>query len=401
MTVINRALHKAYKRRAESEPARELKRPSSATDTGSASESKTPTVSGWASKLREPIRPLSRPTVSIEAALATVAPAIMPHALPEGAIIRVDAAHMPIDSSSDSANESPSIKAQSITEPALPAVENHSDVPRQAEPAVQVESVAQSESTVNPEPALPPDHAVPTELPGQSELSAQWSWPPIVQRLLTCPAAKDLRDLAVQLRELAAGNDLRCVAFSGPGRNAGRTSLVLTLASVLIADKTTRVAIVDADFSHPHAAQLISLHPAEGLEEAIANLAVDDQVVTTLIENRLAIVPLAKPLAAESIDNRRIGTLQTFMRSLRRQFDLVLIDAGPWETANLPLVLECRAVDAVVCVCRTNATHEETAGAANFLQPGVEWLGTIETFAPPKEKVHVNEPPKERLRQTA
>ncbi|HEY2252791.1 MAG TPA: hypothetical protein VGH74_17080 [Planctomycetaceae bacterium] len=202
-----------------------------------------------------------------------------------------------------------------------------------------------------------------------------------MQSLLTCTAAAELCDLAVQLRSLAADNDLRCVAFSGPGRKAGRTSLVLTLASVLIADKATRVAIVDADFGHPHAAELISLNPAEGLDDLISNPATDHQTVTTLIDGRLSIVPLVKPIAAEAIDHRSIGTLQTFLRSLRREYDLVLIDAGPWETAQMPPVLECRAVDAVVCICQAKSSRDESADAANFRQPGVEWLGVVETFS--------------------
>ena len=323
MTIINRALDKAYKRRAESEPAPELKRPDSAS------------VSGWASKLREPIRPPVRPvSESVVSDFLVSEPfpeldrqvAGIEAVSPAGATIRIDGGHAA------------------------------------AEAPVPLTTTPVAEATATP-----------------LERTEQWSWPPIVQRLLTCPAATELRDLAVQLRALAAGNDLRCVAFSGPGRNVGRTSLVLTLASVLIADKSTRVAIVDADFNHPDAAQMISLQPATGLEEAINNPAASG-VVTTLIAGRLAIVPLAKPVAADAIDHRRIGTLQTFLRSLRREYDVVLIDAGPWEPAHPPLLLECRAVDAVVCVCRASASREEPADERNFRQPGVEWLGVVETF---------------------
>ncbi len=345
MTVINRALDKAYKRRAQSQPAPEPTQSSSATSAEPAKDVASDTVSGWASKLRDPIRPLNRPVVAIESALTISEPAILPHASMEGAIIRVDAAH-----------------SSSVTPQELPARETPTP-----------------EMTVLPVADEPAEPAVP------SEPTQQWSWPPIVQRLLTCPAATELRDLAVQLRSLAADNDLRCIAFSGPGRKAGRTSLVLTLASVLIADKKTRVAIVDADFTHPDAASFISLDPAEGLEEVINNPGADQKAVTTLIEDRLAIVPLAGPVGLETIDNRCIGTLQVFLRSLRREYDLVLIDAGPWEADQMPPVLECRAVDAVVGINKANSARTGPADAADFLQPGVEWLGVIETFAPAEE----------------
>jgi Mrp family chromosome partitioning ATPase len=164
----------------------------------------------------------------------------------------------------------------------------------------------------------------------------------------------------------------------------------LTLASVLIADKKTRVAIVDADFNHPQVAQSISLIPSKGLEEAIDGPEVDLGAVTTLIAGRLDIVPLLKPIAADAIDRRRLGTMQTFLRTLRREYDVVLIDAGPWETGHPPLVLECRGVDAVVCVCRAQSTDGEPPGEKNFQQPGVEWLGVVETFvkAPPLDSRH-------------
>ena len=345
MTIINRALHKAYKRRAQSEPAPEMKRPG------------TTTVSGWASKLREPLRPLKSPLVALPVSQPLASeppvepvPASINAVLPGGTKIRIDAGHSPTDSAP-------------------------------------------------PAPSEPPITIQPKEVP--AEPVEQWSWPPIVQLLLTCPAASELRDLAVQLRHLAADQDLRCVAFSGPGRKVGRTSLVLTLASVLIADKTTRVAIVDADFEHPDAAQLISLHPASGLEEAINHPAAADRAATTLIAGRLAIVPLTKPVASAALDHRRIGALQTLLRSLRREYDLVLIDAGPnssgpvdsgpvasgpvasgkgGEPEQPPLVLECRAVDAIVCVCRSNSAPDGPPDETDFCQPGVEWLGVVETF---------------------
>ena len=103
--------------------------------------------------------------------------------------------------------------------------------------------------------------------------------------------------------------------------------------------------------------------------------------MTTLLAGRLAIVPLSESIPAATINRRQIGTLQTILRSLRHEFDIVLIDAGPWKPEAGLLLLECRAVDAVVCVCRAAPSDAVAAPAMDFLQPGVEWLGTIETFA--------------------
>jgi Mrp family chromosome partitioning ATPase len=325
MTVINRALHKAYQRRAESKPDSVLQGPGATS------------ISGWAASLREPIRPpvrsqIEQAVTEPAVALATLAetPSLATTIPETGLIIRLDEGHL------NAADLAPALTTTPAAEAASPAAQ-----------------------------------------PGD-----QWSWPPIVQRLLTCTAAKELRDLAVHLRDLAASHDLRCMAFSGPGRNAGRTSLVLTIASVIIADKSTRVAIVDADFDHPDAARLISLNPAAGLEDAIQQPGDDDRAVTTLIAGRLGIVPLVNPVEGTALDPRRIGNLQAFLRTLRREYDLVLIDAGPWEAGRVPLVIRSRAVDALACVCRAGSAAEGSANERDFRQPGVEWLGVIETFVP-------------------
>ena len=354
MTIINRALHKAYQRRAASELATEPKR------TGSAS------VSGWAANLRDPVRPPARPAPG-PAAPELPAPEITPAHSEVAEFVR-NPRDVAVDRNSGESRFPKSDTDQTTSSAVLPAGTTiHRDMGHGTAPA----SAPALLTTI-------PVQGAPAATPPRSE---QWSWPPIVQRLLSCPAAPELLDLAVQLRGLAAGEH-RCIAFSGPGRNAGRTSLVLTLASVLIADKVTRVAIVDADFDHPDAAQLISLHPTAGLEQAINNPGADHGAVTTLIAGRLAVVPLVKPVAAEAIDQRRIGTLQTFLRSLRREYDIVLLDAGPWEPEHPPLLLECRAVDALVCVCRASDARATPVDEGNFQQPGVEWLGVVETFSP-------------------
>src|SRR5579872_2770053 len=59
MTTINRALDKAYKRHSEGE-------------TGTRPESRPAAVRGWASKLREPLRPIQPPDRT-EALLPTAA----------------------------------------------------------------------------------------------------------------------------------------------------------------------------------------------------------------------------------------------------------------------------------------------------------------------------------------
>src|SRR5262245_25102979 len=73
MTIINRALHKAYKRRADA-------------GTGPALEARAPSVTGWASKVRDPIRPIQAPDKSTT---SSTTPLAQPDSLPAPAISQV------------------------------------------------------------------------------------------------------------------------------------------------------------------------------------------------------------------------------------------------------------------------------------------------------------------------
>lgn len=360
MTIINRALNKAYRRRSDAEPAPEI-------------EQRSPAAGGWAPTLREPIRPIpspdrtaSRPEpapIGSDESLAPPAkgvgrlltPAAVPTTHSEGATVRFDAPHAPQAVPTPVPDKVPTQAARS-------AAARVADSPRRADFGLVV-----------PADVAPADAA------------EDWSWPPIVEKLLNCPAGPELRLFAGRLKQLAVEKGLGCVALSGPGRSAGRTSLVLTLAHVLAEVQSARVVIVDADFGHPQAAQMLSLQPARGLWDAALEKQPATSALTTLIPEKLAIVPLVERVAAAAIDRRKIGMLQASLRALRRQYDIVLVDAGPWEALIPPLVFESRAIDAFVCVCRCDPADEERLDDDAYRHPGIEWLGMIETFTPASE----------------
>jgi Mrp family chromosome partitioning ATPase len=110
--------------------------------------------------------------------------------------------------------------------------------------------------------------------------------------------------------------------------------------------------------------------------------------LATLVPGKLSLVPLVARVSPEAIDRRKIAAMQTYLRRMRRGYDLVLIDAGPWESLIPPLVFENLTVDAFICVSRHNDA-EEPLDDASYRQPGVEWLGTIETFCPAMRELQI------------
>jgi len=127
---------------------------------------------------------------------------------------------------------------------------------------------------------------------------------------------------------------------------------------------------------------MLSVGAKSGLWDLACETASVASAALTLIPGRLSLVPLAEPIALESLGPHQIGALQRSLRALRRECDLVLVDAGPWESLVPPLIFECRAVDAILAVGRCDDPHHEPLDEESGRLPGVEWLGTIETFAP-------------------
>ncbi len=379
MTIINRALTKAYGRRSHAEPA-------------NAREEQSPSVNGWASTLREPLRPLSSP--ALQAAQAppisttpneTAAPAATSAALATGTVLVTSSGVVAKLQAMAEARPATGASALPTARSATATTAAPSGAPAGAtmriDPghvAAKPQVPAEAQTVERKPPAAAPETAAVDAAP-------RWSWPPIVRKLLDCSAGGELRRLSASLKHLAATRRLGCIALSGPGRSTGRTSLVLTLAHLLAETQSSRVAIVDADFGNPQAAELLSLRPRAGLwDAACEKKETAASVVTTLIEGKLSLVPLTERVAPEAVDRRKIATLQSFLRSLRRENDLVLVDAGPWESLVPPLVFESRAVDALLCVSR-HESDEERLDDEHYRQPGMEWLGMIETFVPVQE----------------
>ncbi len=347
MTIINRALHKAYQHRAG---AQSVESP----------EQREEAVGGWTSKLREPIR--SDATSEKSAAVAESVAKAPADARPAARPVSADDHETEFRRMTDGPIVAPAGVMVRVDAPHHPAKE---PLPGEAQPAAAPAASA---------PAAAEDLA-------RAQAVEFWAWPPIVQKLLSCPAAAEISRLAGRLSGLAVERGLGCLALSGAGRVVGRTSLVLALAKSLTETCSARVAIVDTDFEHPDLARSLSLRPRSGLWDVACERKSSSSPWTTLVPGKLAIVPLVARVSHDAVDRRKISVLHNFIRSLRRGYDLVLVDAGPWESLVPPLVFEGGVIDAFIGVSRSGDGDEQLDDEL-YGQPGIEWLGTIETFSP-------------------
>lgn len=198
-------------------------------------------------------------------------------------------------------------------------------------------------------------------------------WPAITDRLLDSSAAADLRRVGLFLESLPEEKKLCSIAFCGPGRRVGRTSVLLTLARLLAEEAELRVLLVDADVDQPELAQSLGVAPLTAAD--FGSPALDDR--------RFAVVnwSLEGVTGRGVVEESKGHDADPIVAGWRESFDVVLIDAGTWGTAHRSGLIAAGAVDAIVSVRRFDAVDD---GAALRLcrEWDVRMLGVVETFVP-------------------
>jgi Mrp family chromosome partitioning ATPase len=220
---------------------------------------------------------------------------------------------------------------------------------------------------------------------------AEWRWPTICERLLNSSAGPGFRGLASLLRELLVERGERSLAFTGHGRKAGRTTLVLTVARLLAQDMGQRVLVIDLDFGKPDISVRLEIDSDADLWEPVCGLTSAANARVTLIPDRLSVLTLRESKSSTAITAESAAAIRSILHGAREDFDVVLIDAGPWDPAMSSSLFSDRSVEACVCVTR----YAEPAGELNVCeccrQAGIDVLGIVETFVPTAAACEPNE----------
>lgn len=125
----------------------------------------------------------------------------------------------------------------------------------------------------------------------------------------------------------------------------GKTTLVSQLA-VSLARAGKRVALVDGDLRRPRLHKVFKLPLGPGLSELARGEASERDVVLATELDHLYLVP-AGYCNSEALEAVSQGRLDRFLKTLREQFDLVLVDSSPILTTADALIL-AHVADSVV-----------------------------------------------------
>ena len=173
--------------------------------------------------------------------------------------------------------------------------------------------------------------------------------------------AEAFRSIRTALMLSTHGESSQVMLVTSASAGEGKTVASLNLALAL-AQAGARVMLVDADLRHPRVHAALGVPNDVGLANLLLGRAAFVDVVHTLDEPPLAVVPagVATPNPAELLSSARIGM---FFERLRTQYDFVIVDTPP-VLAVTDAVLLAHEADGVILVVKSDRTPRTLVRAA-------------------------------------
>jgi Mrp family chromosome partitioning ATPase len=207
-------------------------------------------------------------------------------------------------------------------------------------------------------------------------------WPAVCEQLLTSARIDWDRWTDLIVDRMAHGQ--KCIGIGGSERNAGRTSVTLTLARQL-AVRGMRLVLVDADFEQPMLADTCGISVHTGWDDLLASeLALGESLIAA-VEDGVTLMPwrTGTPEAALPLS----GKIPSIFATLREHYDITLVDllplTGKPSIGDFAQLATAMHLDAMYMVRNlANPSAESLAGVCSKLRrAGVPVTGTIENFA--------------------
>lgn len=167
-------------------------------------------------------------------------------------------------------------------------------------------------------------------------------------------AAEAFRALRTSILLSSSGDPPKVILVTSALPQEGKTTICAN-AAVVLAQRGSRVLLVDADLRRPGLAKLFGLHPKGGLSTLISGVDKFDDVVVPHSEiPNLWILP-AGPIPPQPAELLGSAVMKDHLLSWRNAFDHVILDSPPCLSVTDAVVLSPEA-DRVVVVARSAQT---------------------------------------------
>ena len=144
----------------------------------------------------------------------------------------------------------------------------------------------------------------------------------------TSLAAEQYRSLRTRIKRAEGNRSMRAMAITSPAKGDGKSLTAANLALTMGQEFQQRILLVDADLRRPALHQLFGLGDGPGLSDILMGGVEVDDVLVTLPEYHLTILPAGTPPShpAEMLGS---AAMRRVLDTLRTRFDRILIDMPP------------------------------------------------------------------------
>jgi polysaccharide biosynthesis transport protein len=220
-----------------------------------------------------------------------------------------------------------------------------------------------------------------TRLPVLAVIPKSKDWKPSDVHVITreepsSPAAEAYRALRTAVQFLEVDREMRVIQVTSPRPGEGKTTTSTNLA-IACARAGQRVVLLDCDLRRPRIHAFFGLPNDKGFTTAMVGATFDEVAQKVDGEPNLSIIS-SGPIPPDPSELLSGRTASAFIRMLREEADLVVIDSPPVLVVADPLVLS-RMVDGVILVASAERTdRRQVADAADQLaQIEAPVVGTV------------------------
>jgi capsular exopolysaccharide synthesis family protein len=177
------------------------------------------------------------------------------------------------------------------------------------------------------------------------------------------------------LRRLVA-SQVRVLAVTSTSQGEGKSLTALNLALSISQDPNFDVILVDADLRSPSVHKILGIEPKMGLCEYLAGSANLEDVLISLEESGIGLIPNIHPVenSAESLTGPRMRELMDSLGGLSPSV-IVIVDMPPLVVDDV--LAFAPFIDAMLLVFRAGVTRRADVAAAKEMTTDLPVLGCI------------------------
>jgi exopolysaccharide transport family protein len=189
--------------------------------------------------------------------------------------------------------------------------------------------------------------------------------------------AESYRALRTSLLLTSLGGPPKTILVTSALPQEGKTTTSIN-AAIVLAQKGTRVLLIDADLRRPSIHKTLGLGPKSGLSNVLTgNATLQQAIVRSTVLSSLFVLPAGTP-PPNPAELLASSNMKDILEELRQQYDHIVVDTPPTLSVTDAVVMSTWA-DAVILVIRSGQTTKQALRRSRelLLQVGAKISGVL------------------------